>query len=145
MTYQNCSLITTNSMIRIENKKNIYIMFKSCLARLLLSLLIIAEPYNLFFYKTKAENYTLLRSLANECFQYRENKKCSNALNKVEKFQLLAGANDNYKCQTRLIGLQSQFIMVMMKMKRSTFPTESFGEIKEACGDLIYHSTEVIN
>ena len=126
-------------MIRLKMKKNTCrqnIMLKPYLGKGLLMSLIISCFCNSFLYKTKASNSTLLQSLAYECFQYRQIQKCSIALNKVEEFQLLAGTNENYKCQTRLLGLEAKLIMAMMKMPKSKMHMENLEDIDKFCSDI---------
>ena len=111
-------------------------MHKPHLGKGLLMSLIFFCFCNLFLYKTKAGNSILLKSLAYECFQSRQIQKCSIALDKVEEFQLLAGANKNYKCQTRLLGLEAKLIMAMMKMPKSKMHKENLEDIDKFCGDI---------
>ena len=55
---------------------------------------------------TKSE---ILRK-SNECFENFENKVCSNLFLEMEKIQVVESEKERYKCQTSILGLQTELI-----------------------------------
>ncbi len=55
---------------------------------------------------TKSE---ILRK-SNECFKDFQYKVCNNLLLKMEKMQLVESEQNRYKCQTSILGLQTELI-----------------------------------
>ena len=47
---------------------------------------------------------------SNECFKDFQYKVCSNLFLEMEKIQLVASEQDRYKCQTSILGLQTELI-----------------------------------
>ena len=47
---------------------------------------------------------------SNECFKDFKNKVCSNLFVEIEKIQLVESEQDRYKCQTSILGLQTELI-----------------------------------
>ena len=117
-----------------------YIKFNSCFLRLGLIIFTSISLFSLLFDKSKADNLLQLKSLSYQCFQSRNIQICSAALQKIEKYQLLTGLNENYKCQTRLLGLQSKLIMAMFKLNKGRFYTENLDGLEETCRTS--HSTQ---
>ena len=68
---------------------------------LLLSNPIVAEQL-----LTKSE---ILRK-SNECFKNFQHKVCSNLFLEMEKMQLIESEQNRYKCQTSILGLQTELI-----------------------------------
>ena len=56
--------------------------------------------------QTKSE---ILRK-ANECFKDLQNKVCSNLFLEIEKLQLVESEQNRYKCQSSILGLQTELI-----------------------------------
>ena len=54
------------------------------------------------------KSYILRKS--NQCFNDFQNKVCSNLLLEMEKIQLVENAKNRYKCQTSILGLQTELI-----------------------------------
>ena len=55
---------------------------------------------------TKSE---ILRK-SNECFKNFQHKVCSNLFLEMEKMQLIESEQNRYKCQTSILGLQTELI-----------------------------------
>ena len=68
---------------------------------LLLSNFVVAEQL-----LTKSE---ILRK-SNECFKNFQHKVCSNLFLEMEKMQLIESEQNRYKCQTSILGLQTELI-----------------------------------
>ena len=47
---------------------------------------------------------------SSQCFKDFQNKVCSNLLLEMEKIQLVENAKNRYKCQTSILGLQTELI-----------------------------------
>ena len=47
---------------------------------------------------------------SNECFENFQNKVCSNLFLEMEKIQLVEFEQDRYKCQSSILGLQTELI-----------------------------------
>ncbi len=120
-------------MRQIPEKKN---HLKLSGANFLAILLISIEVVNLFSNKIYAGNFELLRSLSYECLNSRGTSQCGLALEKAEELQLFAGSKDNYSCQTRLLGLESKIIMVMLNMPKGRSFIKNLNEVEKTCSFL---------
>ena len=47
-----------------------------------------------------------------ECFRSKSKKDCTKALLRLESLQNISFEKGNYKCQTKLIGLQSEILLI---------------------------------
>ena len=110
-------------------------MFKDYSLKVLLMLLIVFESSSFFSYKGKAEGLFLVNSLSYECFTSRQFDTCATALEKVQELQVLSGSNENYLCQTRLLGLESKIIMIMMRLpkRKDKYYIKNLSGVKEVC------------
>lgn len=53
-----------------------------------------------------------------DCFRFERIDSCQEALNRAEQLQRSASARDRYPCQTMLLGLQSDLVMVQLRAGR---------------------------
>ncbi len=67
-----------------------------------------------FSFNAKADYFYEVKILANKCIRSRLPNHCRIALAKAEKFQLYSASKGRYDCETRLIGLQSDLIMMIL-------------------------------
>ena len=82
---------------------------------------------------TQAENIKLIFPLSHECFSSKERQLCLKAIEKIEEFQIIRGLQKDFACQTRLLGLQSKLIMVVLnKQKRPSFDSD-MKDVKRFC------------
>ncbi len=110
------------------NNINLYLL------RLSITIILFSQLFNLLEYRTRAdEELSTLKALSYECSQARTIKTCTSALQKIEEYQILNGFNENYSCQTILLGLQSKLIMSMLKMRRSTSYADNLLAMDIAC------------
>ena len=72
-----------------------------CLKFLLFSNFLLAE--------TMPINYKILKQ-SSECLQYSQNQECRELISQIEKLQLVELNQKRYKCQSSLLGLQSELI-----------------------------------
>ncbi|WP_269623338.1 hypothetical protein [Prochlorococcus marinus] len=77
---------------------------------------VIIGTSNFYPIMSQSEHYEPMMYLSKECFAKRNKKVCKKALNKIQLYKSLENLKDNYSCQTRLLGLEAQLIMVIMKM-----------------------------
>ena len=59
----------------------------------------------------ETEDFLVIDSLVQSCYQ--DKKSCKNALFNINKYQRNAAKNNNFSCQTRLLGLEAYLIMAM--------------------------------
>ncbi len=112
-------------------------MFFEIHAKLLLLKLGFALTFLFLCADAKAVNYDEIHYLAKKCIQSRELSICKLALKKVEAYQEYASAMSRYACQTRLLGVQSDLIMVTLNApnkKSSAF--QMLAMANKACSKL---------
>ena len=56
------------------------------------------------------QNKSEILRKSNECFKDFRDKVCNNLLVEMEKIQLVENEKNNYKCQTSILGLQTELI-----------------------------------
>ncbi len=69
--------------------------------------------------------------LVNTC--YKESKTCNSALSKINNYQRRSVINKNLSCQTRLLGLEANLIMVMNSNARKKEAKSIIQEVKKYC------------
>ena len=87
----------------------------------------------LLFSDVQARDFQLVLSLSNECFNSRERQICLNAIEQIEEFQLISGSQENYSCQTRLLGLESKLIMVFLNKHKNRSHLNTLKEVHTFC------------
>ncbi len=87
----------------------------------------------LLFSHVQARDFQLVISLSNECFNSRERQTCLNAIEQIEEFQLISGSQENYSCQTRLLGLESKLIMVILNKQKNRSRQSTLKEVQTFC------------
>ena len=87
----------------------------------------------LLFSHVQARDFQLVLSLSNECFNSRERQTCLNAIEQIEEFQLISGSQENYSCQTRLLGLESKLIMVLLNKYKNRSHLNTLKEVHTFC------------
>ena len=87
---------------------------------------------NIFYIKgyTREKNLTILTK---ECLSYGKRNNCKDALIELESLQLKESSNRNYSCQTRLLGLQADLIIVMHSLGRRFSQVKTIEEVKKHC------------
>tara|TARA_Y100001968_G_scaffold292816_2_gene298363 strand:- start:51894 stop:52259 length:366 start_codon:yes stop_codon:yes gene_type:complete len=73
--------------------------------------------------------------LLQKCFLEKEYNVCKESLIELEKLQEEKSSIQNYPCQTRLLGIQSEIIMTMNTVKKYNIKKQNFEEIKNFCFD----------
>ena len=71
-----------------------------------------------FMGSASAASLTSVNPLALECFRLERIASCQQALLRAEQLQRSASARDLYPCQTMLLGLQSDLLMVQLRAGR---------------------------
>tara|TARA_Y100001968_G_scaffold295646_1_gene303223 strand:- start:197 stop:457 length:261 start_codon:yes stop_codon:yes gene_type:complete len=64
---------------------------------------------------------------------YRDIYSCNSALLKINDFQKRAGKNKKFSCQTRLLGLEANLIMVMQSNLKRSEVKNIIKALKEYC------------
>ena len=90
----------------------------------------------LLFSHVQARDFQLVLSLSNECFNSRERQTCLNAIEQIEEFQLISGSQENYSCQTRLLGLQAKLIMAMLNLPKARSYSENLNDLNQVCSSM---------
>ena len=64
---------------------------------------------NYLMAETMLISFKILKK-SSECLQYSQNQECRELISHIEKLQLVVLAQNRYKCQSSLLGLQSELI-----------------------------------
>ena len=115
-----CKLIKDNSKKFFNSKSLLISGALLCLIQLLFS-------------HVQARDFQLVLSLSNECFNSRERQTCLNAIEQIEELQLISGSQENYSCQTRLLGLESKLIMVILNKHKNPSRLSTLMEVQKFC------------
>ena len=59
----------------------------------------------------ESRDYLVINMLVNSC--YKDKETCNLALSKINRYQRKSAINKKFSCQTRLLGLEANLIMVM--------------------------------
>ena len=59
----------------------------------------------------ESRDYLVIDMLVKSC--YKDTKACNSALSKIHNYQANSAKNKKFSCQTRLLGLEANLIMVM--------------------------------
>ena len=70
------------------------------------------------------------------CFRTAHDPSCQQALLRIESLQRRAGAQDRYPCQTLLLGLQAEVVMVQLAVARGEKAFETLRESEQLCSGL---------
>ena len=87
----------------------------------------------LLFSHVQARDFQLVLSLSNECFNSRERQICLNAIEQIQESQLISGYQEDYSCQTRLLGLESKLIMVILNKHKNQSRLSILKEVQTFC------------
>ena len=71
-----------------------------------------------FMGSASAASLRSVNPLALDCFRFERIASCEQALIRSEQLQRSASARDRYPCQTMLLGLQSDLVMVQLRAGR---------------------------
>ncbi len=85
------------------------------------------------FKKSFATDFKTLQLLSDKCFYTKNVEVCNRALEKAEEIQLVAGVENNYSCQTKLLGFQAKLIMIFMDMSKGFTYQDNLDDIKRNC------------
>ena len=106
------------------------------LNKVILLLLLLLLPLKIS--NARATNFTIfeLDSLALKCFKTNDSEKCIKALEYSERLQRFAASEDNYSCQTHLLGLGGYLIMSDMKLNNQKNGLAILEEVRNLCREL---------
>ena len=98
-----------------------------CLTFLFLYLFMPLTPFIAF----EPRDYMLIHMLVKSC--YKDIESCQTALVGIHKYQKNAAINNKLSCQTRLLGLEANLIMVMNSNLKRKEAENIISDIKEYC------------
>lgn len=84
----------------------------------------------------QATSLSSVRPLLLHCFRTAHDPSCQQALLRIESLQRRAGAQDRYPCQTLLLGLQAEVVMVQLAVARGEKAFETLRESEQLCSGL---------
>ena len=84
----------------------------------------------------QATSLSAVRPLLLHCFRTAHDPSCQQALLRIESLQRRAGAQDRYPCQTLLLGLQAEVVMVQLAMASGKKAFETLRESEKLCSGL---------
>ena len=102
--------------------KKIKILSISCLF-----LFIPLNPLEAF----ESRDYLVIDMLVNSC--YKDKGACNLALSKIHRYQRTSAINKKFSCQTRLLGLEANLIMVMNSNFKRNQSKSIIQAIKKYC------------
>ncbi len=77
-----------------------------------------------------------LDPLAERCLRLGEEGVCAEALFRAEGLQRFAGSQENYPCQTRILGLEADLIMSQLGFGPGMFSENILKEVMQLCQGL---------
>ena len=86
-----------------------------------------------FGIEASASDLGILRTLSYECISFKAKDSCELAFDYSERLQFDAASKENYFCQTRLLGLQSNFIMALINKPEREKTMQMLIEVEKAC------------
>ncbi len=90
--------------------------------------------FNFFENNAYAGNHHSLRSLTAKCIKLGELSTCRFALTSAEALQFQAASQGRYSCQTKLLGLQANLIMIILNSSNNKNEALLIlNEVEEAC------------
>lgn len=84
----------------------------------------------------QATSLSAVRPLLLHCFRTTHAPSCQQSLLRIESLQRRAGAQDRYPCQTLLLGLQAEVVMVQLSVARGEKAFETLRESEQLCSGL---------
>ncbi len=79
----------------------------------------------------ESRDYLLIDRLVKSC--YKDKVSCNFALSKINTYQRKSAINKKFSCQTRLLGLEANLIMVMNSNLKSNQAKSIIQSIKKYC------------
>tara|TARA_Y100001968_G_scaffold150018_1_gene137272 strand:- start:51 stop:398 length:348 start_codon:yes stop_codon:yes gene_type:complete len=73
--------------------------------------------------------------ISSECIIHSDFKTCKNALLQAELLKRMAAFDEEYRCESLLLGLESDLIMSQMNKSRRYKAIASIGQIRKTCKD----------
>ena len=80
---------------------------------------------------SQSRDFLVIDKLVKNC--YRNINSCNNALNKINNYQKNAATNKKFSCQTRLLGLEANLIMVKNSYFKRKDAKNIINSIKKYC------------
>ena len=86
-----------------------------------------------FMSSATAASLRSVNSVALDCFRFERIASCQQALIRAEQLQRSASARDRYPCQTMLLGLQSDLVMVQLRAGRGKDAVDFLTDVNVQC------------
>lgn len=74
-----------------------------------------------------------LTPLVRECFATQSLRACERALIEAEALQQQAADRDRYACQSMVLGLQADVVMIQLKAGRGSKAYETLAAVQQRC------------
>ncbi|MFL0793560.1 MAG: hypothetical protein AB8B70_10410 [Prochlorococcus sp.] len=84
----------------------------------------------------EASQWLAIRGVVSSCLQTRNKASCTRALLVAESLQQKAAESNNYRCQSQLLGVQADVIMVQLKAGRGEKALASLADADQNCKGL---------
>jgi len=83
--------------------------------------------------QVSASSLQRLTPLAQDCFQFGNQASCRIALSFAEELQRSAAAKNRFPCQTMLLGLQADLVLVQLKAGRGSQAIAFLADLQNLC------------
>ena len=84
----------------------------------------------------RADAVSGLEPWVRDCFTTQRLQACEQALLRAEALQQRAADQDRYPCQSMVLGLQADVVMVQLRQGRGTRAFETFSAVRQRCSGL---------
>tara|TARA_Y100001968_G_C19200540_1_gene639730 strand:+ start:497 stop:856 length:360 start_codon:yes stop_codon:yes gene_type:complete len=118
----------------LYNIQNYFILTSKFKTIILLFLFLLCIDFS--EHSNKASSLDQISPLIDKCLNFYSKDICRKALIKIHSLQNKALNNGKYSCQTRLLGLEAELIMLMYRESRVSNRKELIDEVSEVCKSL---------
>ena len=84
----------------------------------------------------RAGSLAMLDPWARDCFATQSRQACEQALLQAEALQQRAADRDRYPCQSMVLGLQADVVMVQLRQGRGARALETLAAVRQRCSGL---------
>jgi len=84
----------------------------------------------------RAGSLAMLDPWVRDCFATQSRQACEQALLQAEALQQRAADRDRYPCQSMVLGLQADVVMVLLREGRGVRVLETWAAVRQRCSGL---------
>jgi hypothetical protein len=84
----------------------------------------------------RANSLAVLDPWVRDCFATQRRQACEQALLQAEALQQRAADRDRYPCQSMVLGLQADVVMVQLRQGRGAGALETWAAVRQRCSGL---------